>query len=125
MREILAGPGASPPKVSRHIVDLAHNAETKEVLGAEAYLKVLGRFKAEVDQLISWLQQSQSMDRTDIAAEVHKIAGNAALFGAQEMRDALLHIENAAKTGSHQDVEQGIALLPDIWRRSKAALAEI
>jgi PAS domain S-box-containing protein len=125
LREILAGSGASPPKVSRHIVDLAHNAETKEVLGAEAYLKVLGRFKAEVDQLISWLQQSQSMDRTDIAAEVHKIAGNAALFGAQEMRDALLHIENAAKTGSHQDVEQGIALLPDIWRRSKAALAEI
>ncbi|KIN60376.1 Sensory box histidine kinase/response regulator [Sulfitobacter noctilucae] len=122
---VLGKEGATTPAETPVLIDHAHNAETYEVIGAENYPKLLARYSAEAETLIEWLQGDARLDRNDIAAETHKIAGNAALFGATAFRDALVLIERSAKAGEDAAVMAAIATLPDIWKRSKKALAEV
>ncbi|MGC1494326.1 MAG: ATP-binding protein [Sulfitobacter sp.] len=107
------------------LVDHAHTGETLDVVGAENFPKLLARYSAEAEQFIEWLQSDARLDRNEIAAEAHKIAGNAALFGATGFRDVLLVIEHSAKAGEDAKVISAAATLPDIWKRSKKALTEV
>ncbi|MGB5864864.1 MAG: ATP-binding protein [Sulfitobacter sp.] len=107
------------------LVDHAHMMETYEVVGPENFPKLLARYSGEVDQMITWLQSDAHLDRVEIAAQAHKIAGSAALFGATSFRAALLSIEEAANAGEDAQLEAVIATLPDLWKRSKKALSEI
>ncbi len=125
LRAVLGHQESTATTGTSTLIDRTHNAETYEVIGAENYPKLLDRYSAEAETLIEWLQSDARLDRNDIAAEVHKIAGNAALFGATAFRDALVLIERSAKAGEDVAMTAAIATLPDIWKRSKAALAEV
>jgi PAS domain S-box-containing protein len=125
LRAVLGHQPATAPTQTSELVDRAHNAETYEVIGADNYPKLLASYSAEAEALIEWLQGDARLDRNDIAAQAHKIAGNAALFGATAFRDALVLIERSAKAGEDAAVMAAIATLPDIWKRSKEALAEM
>lgn len=107
------------------LIDPVHNQETYEVLGPENYPKLLTRYNAEAKQLIAWLQGHERLDHNEIASEVHKVAGNAALFGATAFREVLVTIERAAKAGEDATVMSAISTLPDIWKLSEKALTEI
>lgn len=107
------------------LVDDAHMLETLEAVGAENLPKLLARYTGEVDQMIEWLQSDTHLDRGEIAAQAHRIAGSAALFGATRFRAALLSMEEAAKAGEDAKVLAAITTLPDLWKRSKKALSEI
>ncbi|MFC6588666.1 response regulator [Sulfitobacter pacificus] len=125
LRTVLGHQEATAPTETSVLIDHAHNAETYEVIGAENYPKLLARYSAEAETFIEWLQGDARLDRNDIADEAHKIAGNAALFGATAFRDTLVLIERSAKAGEDAAVMAAIATLPDIWKRSKKALAEV
>lgn len=125
LRTVLGHQESTAPKEAPALIDRAHNAETYEVVGAENYMKLLARYSAEVETLIGWLQGDARLDRNDIAAETHKVAGNAALFGATAFRDVLVTIERSVKAGEDTAVLAAIATLPDVWKRSKKALAEV
>jgi len=125
LRAVLGHQSATAPTQTSELIDPAHSAETYEVIGADKYPKLLANYSAEADALIEWLQSDARLDRNDIAAQAHKIAGNAALFGATAFRDALVLIERSAKAGEDAAVMAAIATLPDIWKRSKKALAEM
>lgn len=125
LRTVLGHQEATAPSETSVLIDHAHNAETYEVIGAENYPKLLARYSAEAETFIEWLQGDARLDRNDIADEAHKIAGNAALFGATAFRDTLVLIERSAKAGEDAAVMAAIATLPDIWKRSKKALAEV
>jgi len=125
LRNLLQGQNATGEADPEELVDRAHNAETREVVGAETYPKLLARYSEEVDRLIDWLQSDAQLDRGAIASEAHKLAGNAALFGATAFRVALLKIEDAAKAGDDKVVLSTVATLPDLWARSKKVLADV
>lgn len=125
LRTVLGHQEATAPSETSVLIDHAHNAETYEVIGAENYPKLLARYSAEAETFIEWLQGDARLDRNDIADEAHQIAGNAALFGATAFRDTLVLIERSAKAGEDAAVMSAIATLPDIWKRSKKALAEV
>lgn len=125
LRTVLGHQEATAPSETSVLIDHEHNAETYEVIGAENYPKLLARYSAEAETFIEWLQGDARLDRNDIADEAHKIAGNAALFGATAFRDTLVLIERSAKAGEDAAVMAAIATLPDIWKRSKKALAEV
>lgn len=114
-----------PLRGATALVDHAHTLETLEVVGAENYPKLLARYSAEVEHFIAWLQSGTRLDRNDIAAEAHKISGNAAIFGATGFREVLVTIEQSAKSGEDAKVMSAIATLPDIWKRSKKALIDV
>ena len=125
LQKVLGNQNTTAPKETSALIDRAHNAETYDVVGAENYPKLFARYSSEVENLIEWLQSDARLDRNDIAAETHKIAGNTALFGATAFRDALVTIERSAKAGEDGAVIATIATLPDLWKRSKKALAEV
>ncbi|KIN64486.1 Sensory box histidine kinase/response regulator [Sulfitobacter noctilucicola] len=125
LRIALGQKGHEPMTEASALIDEAHTLETYDVIGAENFPKLLGRYNAEVEHFIEWLQGDERLDRNDIAAEAHKIAGNAALFGATGFRDVLLKLENAAKAGEDAVVMSAITTLPDLWKDSKKALTEI
>ena len=112
------------PKASKTLVDHAHMAEIYGVMGAESYPKLLARFDAEVVQYLNWLQGDGPLDRNDVAAQSHKVAGSAAMFGATWFREALLSLEQGAKAGEDADILTVIPTLRDIWKRSKKALSD-
>ncbi|MFK7754310.1 MAG: ATP-binding protein [Sedimentitalea sp.] len=125
LQRVLGNQDTSASKETTALIDRAHNAETYDVLGGENYPKLLARYSSEVENLIKWLQSDTRLDRNDIAAETHKFAGNAALFGATVFRDVLVMIESSAKAGEDKAVIAAVATLPDLWKRSKKALAEV
>lgn len=125
LRNLLQGQSVTSSADAEELVDRAHNAETREVVGAETYPKLLTRFGEEVEHLIEWLQSDAKLDRSDIASETHKLAGNAALFGATAFSKALSKIENSAKSGEDNEVLYLIEQLPDLWARSKKVLSEL
>ncbi len=124
LHKVLGNKAISKPKETSVLIDRGHHAETYDLVGAENYPELLARFSSEAESLIDWLRGDTRLDRNDIAAQTHKIAGNAALFGAIAFRDALVTIERSAKAGEDGAVIAAIATLPDLWKRSKKALAE-
>lgn len=124
LRAVLGQQETPAPKHAPELIDRAHNAETYDVIGAENYPKLLARFSAEAEALIEWLEGDARLDRNEIANQTHKVAGNAALFGAVVFRDVLVTIERGAKEGEDASVMAAIATLADVWKRSKKALAE-
>ncbi|MEH6647388.1 response regulator [Sulfitobacter sp.] len=107
------------------LINPAHSDELFEVVGAQNYQNLLARYSAEAEKLIDWLQSDSALDRTDIANETHKLAGNSGLFGAVGFGEALTVIERAAKAGEDAKLISAVASLPEIWHHSKKALAEV
>jgi PAS domain S-box-containing protein len=107
------------------LINPKHSEELFEVVGAQNYQNLLARFNAEAEKLIDWLQSDNALDLTDIANETHKLAGNSGLFGAVGFGEALTAIERAAKAGEDAKLISAVGSLPQIWHRSKKALAEI
>lgn len=54
------------------------------------------RFDQETEELLAWLA-GRPEDRADIAGRCHRLAGTAAVFGQEDLRRALIALENAAR----------------------------
>lgn len=106
------------------IIDPLVNSEVRESLGGDAYSEIMERFCREADDLLAWIADlSQSPDtHPEIAAQCHKIAGTAAVFGALEFRNTLLGAENAARDGAADQVRLCLDALVQVWSRTRAAL---
>ena len=57
-----------------------------------------------------------------LAARCHKSAGSAAVFGLNRLRNALLQMETALKTGETRGFDTQVARLGNVWDTSRAAL---
>lgn len=122
LRAILAQKKPVPPREADPLVDLSHTQEFLEVVGVANYSKLLGRHTREVEEFIGWLERQNRHQLCDVAAQAHKVAGNAAMFGAAGFRDALLALEVSAKAGGAIDVQTSAAILHDLWTRSAGIL---
>lgn len=106
------------------LVDPQHSAETRDVLGEDAFVKLRFRFADEVDGLLDWLKSEGKQDYLEIATRSHKVAGSAAMFGVPPLRTALKVIETAANTGDVDKIAGGITKLEGIWDSTKRLLLE-
>jgi len=74
------------------------------------------RFETEVETLMKWLDPLPA-DRSQIAANCHKVAGSAAAFDNLALRDALVQVEQAAQTDTPDaELIQLITAARDLWR---------
>jgi CheY-like chemotaxis protein/HPt (histidine-containing phosphotransfer) domain-containing protein len=104
------------------VIDQSHNAETRQVLGDEGYARLSARFVQEVDQFIVWLDSPDAQDLTVLAAECHKFAGSAAVFGAAALQTQLKDIETTAKRGEDSTVAALRDALPAIWADTRTVV---
>ena len=97
-------------------------AATRDALGEEVFAKLRARFVTEVDELQEWLMSDATRDFLELSARAHKVAGSAAVFGADPLREALKHIETAAKNGSVHEIRTNTALFATSWDQTKPQL---
>jgi HPt (histidine-containing phosphotransfer) domain-containing protein len=104
------------------VVNEPHLTETRESLGDETFENLRSRFVKEAKDLISWFTAQSATDLSEVAVRTHKVAGSAAIFGADRFRDALKSIETAAKQGDADFVIAVQQELISIWKLTETAL---
>jgi PAS domain S-box-containing protein len=129
-REISAFRNGHVDKSEHHNVEnpiQVHLTDMRANLGEEVFPMLLERMLSESDALVQDLCQSGKRQTAlpelpELAAQIHKTAGSAAVFGATDFRQRLLDLEKAAKS---EDVETFTALtnqLGEIWSETRAEL---
>ncbi len=86
---------------------------------------LLGRFLGETDALIAGLDPMTptEADLGDFARRCHKIAGSAAVFGAQRLHLTLTAIEQAARANDRERLDRLLPELPRIWQETRSGFA--
>ena len=101
--------------------DVAATGGLLDMLDAEEHAQLTDEFREEGDTLVALLasQLGDTPDLELIAAECHRVASSAALFGAEGFHQALRSLERIAKEGSaaacHDAIDAAIASWAD-WR---------
>lgn len=62
-------------------------------------------------------------DYLEVSAYAHKVAGSAAVFGADQLRYTLKAIEAAAKVGDVKAIEDQALTFRTIWQKTKLQLS--
>lgn len=123
LRAVLFFHGKSQDRRATNVfINVSNLAETREGLGEEAFESLKLRFRTEADDLVVWLTSRTDVNLTEIAARTHKVAGSAAVFGAEEFRNALKAIETAAQQGDTDQVRTAQRELQGIWKLTESAL---
>ena len=107
------------------LLDTEQQKQAREAVGEEAFARLLERFCLEGDATVSWLESGtrKTGDMTEIAAQSHKLAGSAAVFGAQSLRTNLLQLECAARDGDRDAAIAAVSSLPKIWNETQTGLS--
>ncbi|MYM54578.1 response regulator [Rhodobacteraceae bacterium GS-10] len=109
-----------PAAPGRQLINPETNTALRDSLG-EGYDALRLQLTEELTELVEWLQ-GECDDMMEIAARCHKHASSAALFGAEQMRQALIDIEIAGKKGDNAVVSVRREMLPALLRDTLDAL---
>jgi PAS domain S-box-containing protein len=123
LRALLKKTGGVRENCEIPMINKSHNAETREALGEETYVRLRSRFVSEVDEFREWLGADEVRDYLEISTYSHKVAGSAAVFGADQLRGTLKEIEAAAKVGDVKAIKDQEWALVDIWQETKLQLS--
>ena len=104
------------------LINHSHSAETREALGEKEFVKLRLRFVNEVDNFFDWLGADVTHDFLEVASRSHKVAGTAAVFGADQLREALKGIETSAKRGESHGVQARTKTAGSVWKHTKSIL---
>ncbi|WP_044037634.1 ATP-binding protein [Octadecabacter arcticus] len=104
------------------LINHSHSAETREALGEETFVKLRSRFISEVDELLAWLGTDETHDFLEVASRSHKVAGSAAVFGADRLQETLKAIETSAKRGESQGIQERTKAAGSVWQRTQSEL---
>ena len=98
-------------------------AELYREFGDEAAAELLDTFLRDTPLSLAELASlAKSGDREKFARAAHSLAGSCSIFGLQDIREAALKLEDAARQGSFQ---AGETLIVEINKRYKAAYPEL
>ena len=104
------------------LINHSHSAETREALGEETFVKLRSRFISEVDEFLAWLGTDETHDFLEVASRSHKVAGSAAVFGADRLQETLKAIETSAKRGESQGIQERTKAAGSVWQRTQSEL---
>jgi len=111
------GPDALAPVLDRSRLD----ALRREIGRARADA-LLARFVDEADRTIDALVARGEGDLPRTLAEVHKLAGSAAMFGAARLHGLLRDLDAMGKAGQADAVPPRLRELRRVWRDTRPAL---
>ncbi len=120
--DILSRYGGHSPQRPATASENQHLLELQEVLGAETLKPLLADFISQMESTLTYLSDTARHPHAEIVHNAHKAAGSAAYLGAKELRQALLDVEQAAKTEDSTAVAHAASKLPQIWQATKPTL---
>lgn len=116
------------PPATEPLLDPARFAELCETLGGARALSLLQSFVAEADPAVAeWRSTNLLADRDSarvehLQAEVHRIAGSAAMLGITRLRARLAEVEGACKSGNPEKAAGYLQQATAVWPETRAAL---
>lgn len=117
-RTMTTASDAAPIQPS-NLLDLERIAETRDLIGEENFVKLLGRFEIEMDELAIWLGQGSALPHNEIEARCHKIASTAGTFGATDLRLALMAAEKAARGTDDRAIHEACEKVIALWAETR------
>lgn len=131
LRQLLADlapveePAAETPGTIHALIDPAQISAMIDSLGPEAFEHLYARFVRETTDGIEQITGAAAgTDPQHLAETAHRLAGGAALFGAQQLRQILMALEEALRTGTPDCARTWSKQLHPVWQATcKARLA--
>jgi len=112
---------AASPIADQHdeLVSQVHLLEMQQDIGATGFDALFTRFKSEVTTELALLDpDAAKTDLTKWAAEIHRLAGSTATFGATGIYNLLAQMETAAKLGNLDGAIAPYSKLQKIWQNT-------
>ncbi|MEC7762628.1 MAG: ATP-binding protein [Pseudomonadota bacterium] len=130
LRRTLALEDSEPPRTARtgSLVDTRRAADLLADVGPETAATLYGKFRSEAESILDHLTEpgTKDADPTHIADMAHKLAGSAAVFGADGFAKGLREIEDGLRSGSpHGKIQGGITTVCEAWARTEPILSKI
>jgi CheY-like chemotaxis protein len=113
-----AGPTHGTPVDSEVIRQL------RDTLQEENFASVLARFIAEGDSFATRLPDLADASASEMARQVHALAGSAAICGATALQITLGRAEAALLNGDRQAAQTLLDEIPELWRKTRAELED-
>lgn len=113
LRQVLANFASDAVRFDNVPEDLRDMMETDELAA------LLKRFDSEGDEFLEWAATDGAENLADLQMRSHKMAGSAAIFGPPELREALITLEQAAKSGDADASRANIEQLCSIWQTTR------
>jgi PAS domain S-box-containing protein len=123
LRRLVEDVAANPAISAVTLINQTICTEARDALGEEIFVKLMSQFLDEMDELHAQLKSDDNLDFADVAAQAHKVAGSAAIFGADGLRERLKSVEIAAKAGDSPDLRKLIRGLDSVWEITKNELS--
>jgi PAS domain S-box-containing protein len=129
LRAVLAGQSLAPPPTSAKPADDSPIlkpeilAQLAEMLPPERFRATLAEFHAEAETLLSPSSRADARrPGPELASQLHKLAGSAAIVGASAMQTTLGHAEAACLSGNQLDLDRHLQHLQVLWEETQADL---
>lgn len=106
-------------------LDIARVEETRSLLGEETFVRFLRRLEGELDAFIAWLDADPAPTTEEIGLRCHTLASSAGLYGAKDLRVALLAAEQAANSGNPAELSAITNGLAAIWAETQQDFREL
>ena len=103
-------------------LDAARVEETRSLLGEATFVKFLHRLEDEMDAFIAWIDSGAALASEETGLRCHTLASSAGLYGARDLRLALLAAEKAAKSDNLPELSTVTRSLAVIWSDTQSEL---
>lgn len=114
----------APPKSSTIVktgsINLSQLEELNAEIAPEHLAKMFKVFRKDADALVAKLASgpAKAINRAETVADIHKLSGTAAVFGADSFRARLLELQEIGKAGTATEENTRLHELPAIWDRA-------
>lgn len=103
-------------------LDAARIEETRSLLGEATFAKFLQRLEDEMNTFIAWIESGAARTSEETGLRCHTLASSAGLYGARDLRLALLAAEKAANSDSPAELSAATRGLAAIWSETQSDL---
>ncbi len=123
LRAVLASQPAAVPFDAEGLVDLDSLADLEASMGEARVDGLITRFLADTEARMALLVEMarDTAQEAELVAEVHRMSGTAAMFGASALHDRLTRIEDLCKLGQRAAARAAVPALAVLWQRTAAA----
>ena len=125
LNKLLTGEGRTPGSNHRGKLDPTITKQLRSILSEDRFNQLLQGLTEESSSLLRVLESIDLVDMTQLAMQLHRVAGVAATVGATAVRDVLCRAEAAARAGNKRMLESELHSFSKAWEETLQELRSL